>query len=104
MQYSLGRVSEIEYVARHFAKRAPSPRYSSSRRRRPSRPSVIVSPSACARGFAPLSTLMPGMTPFEASSSGNGVPSSAFWRIVSSNRMTPLMYSSAPAVVNRRLR
>ena len=65
---------------------------------------MTVSPSACASGFAPLSTLIPGMTPFEASSSGNGVPSSAFWRIVSSKRMTPLMYSSAPGVVKRRLR
>ena len=33
----------MEYVARHLAKRAPSPRYSSSRSRSPSRPSVIVS-------------------------------------------------------------
>jgi len=34
--------------------------------------------------------------PFEARSSGNGVPSELFWRIVSSNRMTPLMYYSTP--------
>ena len=61
MQYSLGSSSVIEYVARHFAKRAPRPWYSSSRSRRPSRPSVTVSPSASASGFAPWSTLMPGM-------------------------------------------
>src|SRR3954470_2639184 len=47
---------------------------------------------------------MPGTTPFWVSSSGNGVPSSACWRIVSSNRITPLMKSSAPGVVNRRSR
>jgi hypothetical protein len=44
---------------------------------------------------------MPGMIPLEASSSGNGVPSEAFWRIVSSNRITALMNSSTPGVVNR---
>ena len=65
MQYSLGSASVIEYVARHFAKRAPSPRYSASRSRSPSRPSVMVSPSASASGFAPVSTLIPGMIPFD---------------------------------------
>src|SRR5207248_625079 len=34
----------------------------------------------------------------------NGVPSADDWRIVSSKRMTPLMYSSTPAVVKRRSR
>src|SRR5690349_1799139 len=100
MQYSLGRSASIEYVPRHFAKRAPSCTYSSSRARRPSRPSVIVSSFASASGFAPLSTLIPGMTPFDSSSFGNGVPSAADWRIVSSNRITPLMYSSTPSVAN----
>jgi hypothetical protein len=52
---------------------------------------VIVSSGASASGFAPLSTLMPGMTPFDSSSFGNGVPSELDWRIVSSKRMTPLM-------------
>ena len=61
---------------------------------------MIVSPSASASGFAPLSTLMPGMIPFDASSFGNGVPSALDWRIVSSNRITPLMNSSTPSVVN----
>ena len=60
---------------------------------------MIVSPSASASGFAPLSTLIPGMIPSLSSSFGNGVPSSALWRIVSSKRITPLMYSSAPSVV-----
>ena len=32
-QYSLGLSLAMEYVARHFAKRAPSPRYSSRRAR-----------------------------------------------------------------------
>ena len=46
-----------------------------SRSRSPSSPSVTVSPSASASGFAPLSTLIPGMTPLLSSSAGNGVPS-----------------------------
>ena len=90
-QYSLGVSAAIEYVARHLAKRAPSSRYSASRSRRPSSPSVIVSSAVSASGLAPLSTLIPGMTPFDSSSFGNGVPSAALWRIVSSYRITPLM-------------
>jgi hypothetical protein len=45
---------------------------------------VIVSPSVSASGFAPVSTLIPGMTPLLSSSFGKGVPSEADWRIVSS--------------------
>ena len=63
MQYAVGMPSPIVITARHFAKRAPSPRYSSSRSRRPSSPSVTVSPGAPASGFAPVSTLIPGMIP-----------------------------------------
>ena len=44
-----------------------------------------------ASGFAPLSTLMPGMIPLLSSSFGNGVPSADDWRMVSSKRITPLM-------------
>jgi hypothetical protein len=43
--------SPIAMTARHFAKRAPMPRYSASRSRRPSRPSVTFSlgePASCA--------------------------------------------------------
>ncbi len=65
---------------------------------------MTVSPGALASGLAPRSTLIPGMTPFCSSSFGNGVPSSPCWRIVSSNRITPLMYCSAPSVVNSRSR
>ncbi len=65
---------------------------------------MTVSSSASASGFAPLSTLIPGMIPLEASSSGKGVPSRADCRIVSSKRMTPLTYSSTPSVVKRRSR
>src|SRR5919106_1479388 len=93
------------YVARHLAKRAPSSRYSARRSRRPSSPSVTVSPSAArASCLAPLSTLMPGMIPLLASSFGNGTPSLVDWRMVSSNRITPLMNSSTPSVVKRRSR
>ena len=60
---------------------------------------MTVSPSAPASGFAPLSTLIPGMIPRLSSSFGNGVPSEALWRIVSSKRITPLMNSSLPSVV-----
>jgi hypothetical protein len=44
------------------------------------------------------------MTPFDSSSFGKGVPSADDWRIVSSKRMTPLMYSSTPSVVKSRSR
>ena len=60
---------------------------------------MTVSPSAPASGLAPMSTLIPGMIPRLFRSSGNGVPSEALCRIVSSNRITPLMNSSAPSVV-----
>src|SRR5688572_6417252 len=49
----------IVSTARHFVKRAPRPRYSSSRSRSPSNPSVTVSSGAFASGFAPVSTLIP---------------------------------------------
>jgi hypothetical protein len=48
--------------------------------------------------------LIPGITPLLSRSSGKGVPSTELWRIVSSKRMTPLMCSSAPAVVKSRSR
>src|SRR4051794_30174283 len=50
--------------------------------------------------LAPVSTLMPGITPRWASSTGNGTPSELDWRSVSSNRIAPLMCSSIPSVVN----
>ena len=62
-QYSLGMPSPIVITARHLVNRAPSDAYSLSRSRSPSSPSVIFSPGAWARSFAPLSTLIPGMTP-----------------------------------------
>src|SRR4051812_11976140 len=43
---------------------------------------------------------MPGRMPFFCRSSTNDVPSAAFWRIVSSNRITPLMYLPRSFVVN----
>src|ERR1051325_8449184 len=44
MQYSLGIVSVIEYVARHFAKRAPSSGYPSGLRRAPAGPAAPREP------------------------------------------------------------
>ena len=84
MQYAVGIPSPIVITARHLAKRAPSSRYSCSRSRRPSSPSVTFSPGAPARSFAPVSTLIPGMIPLSASSFANGVPSAVDWRSVSS--------------------
>ena len=65
----------MSITARHLANRAPSSGYSSSRSRRPSRPSVIVSPGKPASAFAPASTLMPGIMPCWARYFGNGTPS-----------------------------
>ena len=53
----------MSITARHFANRAPSSRYSTSRARSPSRPSVTSSSGDFASGVVPLSTLMPGMMP-----------------------------------------
>ena len=64
MQYALGIFSpSMAMTARHFVNFAPSSLYSARRSRSPSRPSVTVSPSAPASGFAPLSTLIPGKDP-----------------------------------------
>ena len=43
---------------------------------------------------------MPGMMPWSSSSFTRGVPSAAVWRMVSSKRITPLMYSEMPVAVN----
>ena len=61
---------------------------------------MIFSPSKPASATAPLSTLIPGKMPWAVSSSLNGVPSAVLWRIVSSNRITPLTNSPNPSVVN----
>ena len=74
----------MSITARHLANLAPSLRYSASRSRRPSSPSVITSPGQNGSGFVPLSTLMPGSAPACSISLTSGVPSLAFWRIVSS--------------------
>src|SRR6516165_7446340 len=61
-------------TARHFAKRAPMLRYSVRRSRSPSSPSVTVSLEEPAKGFAPVSTLMPGRIPWLARVSAKGAP------------------------------
>src|SRR5450830_537264 len=101
MHVVVGRPSPIRRTARHLANRAPSVAYSASRSRSPSSPSVMTSSGKPANGFVPPSTLMPGITPWRRRTSGNGVPSAAFWRRVSSKRITPLMASPIPAVVKR---
>src|SRR5918998_3377390 len=90
----------IAITARHLAKRAPSSLYSAKRPRRPSSPSVTVSPGAPESGFAPVSTLMPGRTSRAARYSGKGVPEPVDWRSVSSNMITPLTCSAMPSAVN----
>src|SRR6266566_3176572 len=84
-----------------FGKARSNCRYSASRLRSPSRPSVIFSPGKFAIGFAPLSTLMPGMIPCCFNASTKVRSSRVFCRIVSSNRITPLINSPTPAVVNK---
>ena len=42
---------------------------------------------------------MPGIEPAASSTFPNGTPSAVDWRIVSSNRITPLMCSPRPGVV-----
>ncbi len=101
MHAIVGMPSPIVMTARHLAKRAPSPAYSASLSRRPSRPSVTFSPGKPAMGLAPLSTLMPGTIPLPERSLGKGVPSDADCRRVSSYMITPDMCFSAPAVVKR---
>ena len=49
-----------------------------------SSPSVTVSPGQAGSGLAPASTLMPGIEPAASISLTSGVPSAAFWRMVSS--------------------
>ena len=49
----------------------------------------MVSPWLNGSGLVPLSTLMPGSAPAASISLVSGVPSLAFWRMVSSYRITP---------------
>ena len=60
---------------------------------------MTFSPGKPAWSCAPVSTLIPGITPFAASTSENDVPSSVDWRIVSSYRITPPMKSSMSGAV-----
>jgi hypothetical protein len=59
----LGRPSPIEYVARHFANRAPSARYSEKRSRSPSSPSVTVSSLEAGQRLGAAVDLDPGDHP-----------------------------------------
>ncbi len=104
MHVRVGIFSPIAITARHLANRAPSFRYSVNRSRKPSKPSVIFSPGKFAIALAPLSTLIPGMIPCCSNASTKLRPSRVFCRIVSSKRITPLMKSPAPFVVNKTSR
>src|SRR5437773_3214061 len=101
MHLDVGILSPMLITARHLANRAPNCRYSASRSRSPSRPSVTFSPGKFAIALAPLSTLIPGMIPCSSSASTKVRPSRVFCRIVSSKRITPLINSPDPAVVNK---
>src|SRR6516162_8519519 len=72
-QAELGRASVRWMTARHFAKRAPIAWYSLRRSRRPSSPSVTVSLGEPARGFAPVSTLIPGRMPWTVRALASGL-------------------------------
>src|SRR5262249_27089413 len=61
-------------------------------------------PGKFAIALAPLSTLIPGILPFCSNASTKLRPSRVFCRIVSSKRITPLMKSPAPFVVNKTSR
>eukprot|EP01083_Nonionella_stella_P220994 790085_1 len=61
---------------------------------------VHLSPGKPCKSRAPLSTLMPGITPALFNTSTNGLPSIVFWNKVSSNNMTPQMYLPMSGVVN----
>ena len=61
---------------------------------------MTCSPGNPARGFAPASTLMPGMTPAVSRALVKPTPSDVDCRMVSSNMITPLMNCSIPRVVN----
>src|SRR5438132_2449524 len=105
MHACVGMPSPMVMTERHLAKRQPSLKYSSRRLARPSSPSLTFSPfGASGRSARPLSTLTPGMVPFFARYSGNVEPSFAFWRVVSSNRITPERYCSTPGVPKRSWR
>ncbi len=84
MQVDEGASSPMVITARHLANFAPIRAYSSSRWRRPSRPSVTTSPGQPASGTGPLSTLMPGRMPASIMTLVKGTPARVDWRIVSS--------------------
>ena len=52
----------------------------------------MTSPGHIGSGCTPLSTLMPGSEPAFSITLTSDVPSLAFWRMVSSYRMTPEIY------------
>jgi hypothetical protein len=104
MQVPVGMPSPMRMTARHLAKRAPSFRYSSRRWRRPSRPSVTTSPGQPASGWLPLSTLIPARIPWSARQRANGTPALVDWRMVSSDRATPLIDPASPGAVARSSR
>ena len=104
MQAAVGVSGPIRMTARHLANRAPRAAYSTSRSRSPSSPCVTTSSGDPASGVVPRSTLMPGTIPARLRTSAKGVPSWAVWRMVSSNRMTPLTWSASPGEVRRSSR
>ena len=61
---------------------------------------MTVSPGYPAKGLAPVSTLIPGIIPCWLKYAGKGTPPLVFCRSVSSYKITPLIYSLAPGVVN----
>ena len=103
-QVAVGRPSPMTITARHLVKRAPSSRYAASLSRSPSSPWVVFSPAKAGNAIVPWSTLIPGMTPCRARISGMGAPPPVFWRIVSSNRIAPLMNSPKAGAVNNNSR
>ena len=76
--------SPIVITARHLLKTAPSVLYSAKRSRRPSRPSVTSSPGQNGKRLRAEIDLDARMDALVLQDFTSGVPSAAFWRIVSS--------------------
>ena len=86
-------------TARHLAKRAPSLKYSSRRLEQPVEPLGDLLAGRSGEVVRALVDLDAGDDALLREIVGNGVPSSVFWRIVSSNRITPERNCSMPGVV-----
>ena len=99
----LGMSLLIFITARHFVNFAPRSSYSEHRFSKPSNPPVKTS-SESLIGETPLSTFIPGRAPVFEITSFKKVPSAADCLRVSSNNITPLIFSFMPEARNNNSR